>query len=175
MLTLVEDLRALSKRDLRLPSEPKSLSTSSLKGIIQRTLDRYPSCWLDHLSAPSRVVTGMVKEMNYYGRTPVFFAARTPHMEDIGTLQPMCADHSERVEIKNLTPSIALEFAQRECEKTGLWASNLEHALHSLVGWSEGNPGSIIQMVKMAHLAKYRMGDQIKVHVLYLDHRMGRR
>ena len=142
MLTLVEDLRALSKRDLRLPSEPKSLSTSSLKGIIQRTLDQYPFLLvLDHLSAPSRVVTGMVKEMNYYGRNPVFFAALTLHMEDIGTLQPMCADRSERVEIKNLTPSIALEFAQRECEKTGLWASNLEHALHSPVGWSEGNPG----------------------------------
>jgi hypothetical protein len=30
-------------------------------------------------------------------------------------------------------------------------------------------------MVKMAHLGKYRMGDQIKAHVLYLDHRMGRR
>ena len=41
MLTLVEDLRALSKRDLRLPPDPKSLSTSSLKGIIQRTLDQY--------------------------------------------------------------------------------------------------------------------------------------
>ena len=81
MLTLVEDLRALSKRDLRLPSEPKSLSTSSLKGIIQRTLDQYPFLLvLDHLSAPSRVVTGMVKEMNYYGRTPVFFAAGyVPH------------------------------------------------------------------------------------------------
>ena len=176
MLTLVEDLRALSKRDLRLPSDPKSLSTSSLKGIIQRALDQYPFLLvLDHLSGPSRVVTGMVKEMNYYGRTPVFFAARTPHMEDIGALLPMCADRSERLEIKNLTPAIALEFAQRECEKTHLWASNLEHALHSLVDWSEGNPGSIIQMVKMAHLAKYRMGDQIKAHVLYLDYRMGRR
>jgi len=176
MLALVEDLRVLSKRDLRLPADPTSLSTSSLKGIIQRTLDQYPFLLvLDHISGPSRVVTGMVKEMNYYGRTPVFFAARTPHMEDIGTLQPMCADRSERVEIRNLTPSIALEFAQKESERTGLWASNLEHALHSLVGWSEGNPGSIIQMVKMAHLAKYRMGDQIKAHVLYLDHRMGRR
>ena len=176
VLALIEDFRAVSKRDLSLPSDPKSLSTSSLKGIIQRALDQYPLLLvLDHLSGPSRVVTGMVKEMNYYGRTPVFFAARTPHMEDIGALLPMCADRSERVEIKNLTPSIALEFAQKESERTGLWASNLEHALHSLVGWSEGNPGSIIQMVKMAHLGKYRMGDQIKAHVLYLDHRMGRR
>lgn len=176
MLALVEGLRSFSKRDLRLPENENPLSTSSLKGIVQRALDQYPFLLvIDHLSGPSRVVTSMIKEMNYYGRTPVFFAARTQHMEDIGTLQPMCADRSERVEVKNLSPSIALEFAQREVEKTQLWASNLDQALHSLVEWSEGNPGSILYMIKMAHLPKYRMGDQIKANVLYLDYRMGRR
>jgi hypothetical protein len=96
-------------------------------------------------------------------------------MEDIGTLQPMCADRSERLEIRNFGPAVALEFAKREAERTGLRASNLDSALHSLVEWSEGNPGSILQMLKMADLPRYRMGDQIKAHVLYLDFRMGRR
>lgn len=176
VLGLVEQLQNLNKRDLRLPANPKALSTSSLKGMIQRALDQGPfSLVLDHLSGPSRVVTGMIKELNYYGRTPVIFAARTPHMEDIGTLQPMCADRSERIELKNFASSIALEFAQREAERATLWASNLDHALHSLVEWSEGNPGSILYMIKMAQLPKYRMGDQIKAHILYLDYRMGRR
>ncbi|MGB6158396.1 MAG: hypothetical protein WBH45_08950 [Acidobacteriaceae bacterium] len=87
----------------------------------------------------------------------------------------MCADRSERLEIKNFAPAVALEFAKREAERNGLWASNLEAALQSLVEWSEGNPGSILQMLKMAELPQYRMGDQIKAHVLYLDYRMGRR
>ena len=39
---------------------------------------------------------------------------------------------------------VALEFTQREAERTELWASNLDDALHSLVEWSEGNPGSIL-------------------------------
>ena len=30
-------------------------------------------------------------------------------------------------------------------------------------------------MIKMAQFPKYRTGDQIKAHVLYLDYRMGRR
>jgi hypothetical protein len=30
-------------------------------------------------------------------------------------------------------------------------------------------------MLKMAHFPRYQAGDQIKVHVLYLDYRMGRR
>jgi hypothetical protein len=95
-------------------------------------------------------------------------------MEDIGTLQPLCADRSERLELRNLPPAAALEFARNEAERGGLWASNLEPALRSLVEWSEGNPGSILQMLKMAEAPQYRMGDQIKAHVLYLDFRMGR-
>jgi hypothetical protein len=176
MLALMEALHRVAKGNLHLPVSPSSLSTSSLKGVIQRALDLFPFLLvLDHLAGPSRIVTGIIKDLNYYGRTPVFFAARTPHMEDIGSLQPMCADRSERVELRNLAPPIARQFAQREAERTGLWASNLEHALHSLVEWSEGNPASILQMVKMAHLPKYRMDDQIKAHVLYLDYIMGRR
>lgn len=176
MLALVDNLRSLARPELRLPTNPRSLTTSSLKGMVQRALDQAPFLLvLDHLASPSRVVTGIIKELNYYGRTPVFFAARTPHMEDIGTLQPMCADRSERTEIKNLPAAIALEFGQREAERVSLRASNFDQALRSLIDWSEGNPGSILQMIKMANFPKYRMGDQIKSHVLYLDYRMGRR
>lgn len=176
MFALVEALRSVKKGELNLPANQASLSTSSLKGIIQRTLDLFPFLLvLDHLAGPSRIVTGIIKDLNYYGRTPVFFAARTSHMEDIGSLQAMCADRSERVELKNLPPPIAREFAQREAARTGLWASNMEQALSSLVEWISGNPAGILQMVKMAHLPKYRMGDQIKAHILYLDYIMGRR
>jgi len=174
LLALVQDLRGLSKRELRLPGNPQSLRTSSLKGMVLRALDEFPFLLvLDHLAGPSRVVTGLIKEMHYYGRTPIYFAARTPHMEDVGALLPMCADRSERLEIRNLSPSVALEFARREAQKNGLWASNLEHALDSIVDWCDGNPGGILQMLKMADLPKYRMGDQIKAHILYLDYRMG--
>jgi hypothetical protein len=130
---------------------------------------------LDHLDAPSRVVTGMIKDLHYYGRTPVIFVARSPHMEDIGALRPLCANKSERLEVKNWPPQIALEFARREAERINLWSSNLEAILPPLVEWSDGNPGAILQMLKMAHLPQYRAGDQIKAHVLYLDYRMGRR
>lgn len=176
MLSLLRELRRLEKRQLRLPENSTSLSTSSLKGIVKRALAVFPFILvLDHLAGPSRVVTGIIKEFTDYGQRPIYFAARTPHMEDIGALQPICADRSERLEVRNLAPSVALEFAKREAERAGLWSSNLETVLHSLVDWSEGNPGSILQMLTMAQLQRYRMGDQIKAHVLYLDYRMGRR
>jgi hypothetical protein len=176
MMALIQDLRRLGKRELRLPPNVNSLSTSSLKGIVQRALAEFPCVLvLDHLAGPSRVVTGIVRGFSDYGQRPIFLAARTPHMEDIGTLQPMCADRSEQLEVRNFTPAVALEFAKREADRNGLWASNLESVLHSLVEWSNGNPGSILMMLKMADLPRYRMGDQVKAHVLYLDFRMGRR
>jgi hypothetical protein len=96
-------------------------------------------------------------------------------MEDIGALRPLCANKSERLELKNLPSQIALEFALREAEKIELWASNLEAILPSLVEWSDGNPGAILNMLNMAQLPQYRAGDQIKAHILYVDYRMGRK
>ena len=146
------------------------------EGYCARALDARPFLMvLDHLDAPSRVVTGMIKDLHYYGRTPVIFASRSPHMEDIGALGPLCTNKSERLELKNWPHSIALEFARRNAASCQLWASNLEMVLPSFVEWSDGNPGSILTMLKMARLPQYRMDDQIKAHILYVDYRMGRR
>jgi hypothetical protein len=176
MLSLIEQLRTSGQWAIRIPMRLDSLSTPSLKGVVQRALDELPFVLVfDHLTGPSRVSTGIIKDLNYYDRTTVFFAARTPHMEDIGTLQPMCADRSERIELKNFPSPTAFEFAKERARETKLCASNLEHALHSIVERSQGNPGGILHMIKMARLPKYRIGDQIKVHVLYLDHLMGLR
>jgi len=176
LLTLVAELHRLNKPRVEVPANPESLSTSGLKGVVQRALDIHPfSLALDHVSGPSRVVTGLIKDLNYFDRTPVIFIARTPHMEDIGTLQPMCARNSERLALKEFAPPIALEFARWEARRTDLCASNLEEVLKSLVDWSKGNPGSIVHMLKMARLPRYWVGEQIKSHILYLDYRMGRR
>ena len=175
LLALLDALHSVDER-IRVPGNISDLSSSSLKGIVNRALDtRAFLMVLDHLDAPSRVVTGMIKDLNYYGRTPVIFASRSPHMEDIGALRPLCALKSERIELENLPQKIALEFAMRDAERIKLWASNLDSILPSLVEWSDGNPGAILQMLKMAHLPQYRVGDQIKAHILYLDYRMGRR
>ena len=176
LLGLVENLRLLDKPGLILPANPASVSTGSLKGMVQRALDQFPFLLaLDHLAGPSRMVTGLIKDLNYYDRTPVVFVARSPHMEDIGALQPMCAGRAERLELKEFALPVALEFALDQARKTGLEASNMDDVLRSLVAWSNGNPGAILQMIKMAKFPRYRTDGQVKAHVLYLDYRMGRR
>ena len=173
LLALLHALHSANEK-LIIPREIETLSSSSLKGIAHRALDTRPFLMvLDHLDGPSRVLTGMIKDLHFFGRTPVIFASRSPHMEDIGALRPLCALKSERLEIKNWPVAIALEFAQRHAEGIQLRASNLDSILPSLVEWSDGNPGAILQMLKMAQLPQYRVGDQIKAHILYVDYRMG--
>jgi hypothetical protein len=175
LLSLANSLRKiLGTRSL--PSNASTMSTTSLKGVVNGALDAKAFMLIvDHIEGPSRVVTKMIKELGYYGRTPIFLGSRSPHMEDIGALQPLCADRSERLELLNWPQHIALEFARHEAERTGLRAANLDAALPSLVQSSGGNPASIVRMVKMAHQPQYRIDDQIKFHVLYLDYRIGRR
>src|ERR1039458_194440 len=167
LLALLHSLHA-ADAGIEVPSKIAALSSSSLKGIVHRALDVQPFLMvLDHLDAPSRVITGMIKDLHYYGRTPVIFASRSPHMEDIGALRVLCANKSERLELKNWPHQVALEFAQREAERNQLRASNLDTALQSLVEWSDGNPGAIVHLIKMAQLPQYRAVDQIKAHILY--------
>ena len=173
LLALLQALHSANE-EIKIPEKISALSSSSLKGIAHRALDTRPFFMvLDHLDGPSRVLTGMIKDLHFFGRTPVIFASRSPHMEDIGALRPLCALKSERLEIKNWPEAIALKFAQRHAEGIQLRASNLDSILPSLVAWSDGNPGAILQLLKMAQLPQYRAGEQIKAHILYVDYRMG--
>jgi hypothetical protein len=174
LLELLEAMRPTCRAE-SIPRQVAGLSATSLKGIAHRSLDSAPYLIvIDHLSGPSRVLTGIIKDLHYYGRTPIFFAARSPHMEDIGALQPLCALKTERIELKNWPQPVALEFARRHAETIRLGATNLESAIHSFVEWSDGNPQSIVRLLGMANLPRYRMDDQIKAHILYVDYRMGR-
>lgn len=174
LLELLQAMRSKAKRE-KVPRDVAAQSARSLKGIVHRDLDAAPYLIvIDHLCGPSRVLTGVIKDLHYYGRTPVFFAARSPHMEDIGALQAFCALKTERIEIKNWPQPIAWEFAKRHADAMGLWATNLESALRSFVEWGDGNPASIVHLLEMASRPKYRMDDQIKAHILYVDYRMGR-
>ena len=175
LLALVESLRT-KLGDRSLPSHTSTMSTTGLKATVDEALNARPFLLLvDHLQAPSRVVAKIIKDLAYYGRTPIFFAARSPHMEDIGALQALCYDKKERLEMMNWSLEVALAFARGNAERMDLWAGNLDAALQSMVQLSGGNPGSIVGMLQMAGRAEYRVDDQIKFHVLYLDYRMGRR
>lgn len=173
LLALIESLDKAGAPKENRRRNLQSLSMCSLKGVADRGLeDGKRFLIVDHVQSPSPTLSTMIKELNYYGRTPIIFAARSPHMEDIGLLRSVCTDKSERLELKNWPETVAAEFARRRADEVGLFAINLKTALDKIVEMSHGNPGAILQMVEMALLPQYRISDQIKVHILYLDFRM---
>jgi hypothetical protein len=173
LLALIDALDR-SRRTKTAPSRSlQAMSVLSLKGIAQGGLEAGNRIlMIDHVQSPTTTLGHLVKELNYYGRTPVIFAARSQHMEDIGSLRSLCFDKSERLELKNWPEAVALEFARRRAVGANLVAKNLESSLQEMIEMSHGNPGAIVQMIEMAKQPRYRLGEQIKVHILYLDFRM---
>lgn len=114
----------------------------------------------------------LLKELHYYGRTPIIFAARSQHMEDIGSLRSLWSDKSERLELKNWTEPVALEFCLSASMREQTHRRNLESFLKEMVEMNHGNPGAIVQMIAMAVQPRYRLDEQVTVHILYLDFKM---
>ena len=93
-------------------------------------------------------------------------------MEDVGFLHPLFADRQEKVELGNFEMGAAARFARWIIARMGLSAGNLEDFLQRVLELSQGNPGAIISMVRMARQPKYRSEDNIKVTPLYVDFRL---
>jgi len=76
-------------------------------------------------------------------------------MEDSGFVLPMFPDRAERLELRNFDAVTAERFAEWCAHKEALTAGNLEQFLEKVVAYSDGNPGAILQMVRMAKVPKY--------------------
>jgi hypothetical protein len=93
-------------------------------------------------------------------------------MEDTGFLQRYYSDRSEKYEIQDFNASVAEQFARETATRAGLSASNMSDFLDKVLEFSDGNPGKIGVLIKMASFPKYRSDDHIKITPLYIDFRM---
>lgn len=167
----LEAMRCAGVSKDRLKTSGRSLR--SLTNALQRNLD--DGDWilvLDNLQSPSLALGHLAKELNYYNRTPIAFAGRSEHMEDIGTFRTFCTDRSSRLELKPWSSALALEFTKQNAHALGLQAANLDEAVRGIAEMSKGYPGPILKMLQMATLPAYRRDGQIKFHVVWLDYRL---
>jgi hypothetical protein len=151
----------------------KTKSAVSLKGIVMDALNQGEYIvLLDHLNRPSSSFAAAVREVMGWGSTPVSAIGRSSHMEDVGSLQPLYSDRSEKFEIRNFARSVAEQFARQLAARAGLSASNMSEFLDKVLEFSDGNPGAIGAMIQMANYPKYRSDQHIKIAPLYIDFRM---
>jgi hypothetical protein len=151
----------------------KTKSAVSLKGIVMDALNQGEySVVLDHLKRPSYSFAAAVREIMGWGSTPVSAVGQSSHMEDVGFLQTLYSDRSEKYEVRNFETSVAEQFARELVARAGLSASNLSEFLDKVLEFSDGNPGAIGAMIEMANYPKYRSDEHIKITPLYIDFRM---
>ncbi len=172
LIGILEAMRQGSRKpDLAIRSKETSLVR--LRGMVERKLAEQPwTLFLDQVQSPSNAISHLVKELNYYERAPILFAARSEHMEDTGGLRSLCLNRTSRVNLKPWPAPVALEFTRQQAALSHLAAANLDETLKGIAEMSRGYPGRILQMLRMAGEETYRHAGSIKFHVLYVDYSM---
>lgn len=127
---------------------------------------------LDHIHRPSAAFAAAIRDVLGWAATPVVTIARSPHMEDTGCLHALYPYTAEKLAIRNFDALTALAFARSIAERERIEAANAEELLQRVARHSDGNPGAIRAMLRMARDAKYRSRGHVKITPLYLDYRM---
>ena len=145
----------------------------SVKGLLREALnDSKYLVIADHLVRPSQALAASIRELMLNWSVPVVAVSRSAHMEDVGFVLPLFPDRAERFALRNLDPERARLFAAGCAEREGLRAENLKQFLARVVEYSYGNPGAIVQLIRMAKAPKYSHGNHIKITPLYIDYRI---
>lgn len=148
-------------------------SAIALRGIVRDALrDSKYLIALDHLVRPSQSLATSVRELKVSCSVPVIAVSRSDHMEDAGFVLNLYSGRKEKFALGNFDPEPGLRFADWCVERQRLTAANLNDFKQRIVEYSQGNPGAMVQMVRMAADTKYRHDGQIKVTPLYIDYKI---
>ena len=148
-------------------------SVVSLKGLVREALlnSKYLVV-LDHLMRPSQALASAVRELMLNWSVPAIAVARSAHMEDVGFVLPLFPDRSDKLGLRNSDPELAAEFAATCARTEGLDVENLAQFLERVVEYSDGNPGAMLRMTRLARDPRYLHANQIKITPLYIDYKL---
>ena len=148
-------------------------SAVSLKGLLRQALlnSKYLVV-VDHLMRPSQTLAASIRELMLNWSVPVIAVARSAHMEDVGFVGPLYIDRRDKVVLRNFDTDVATEFAATCAQREALQAENLTQFLERVVEYSAGNPGAMLNMIRLAREPRYLHANQIKIAPLYIDYKI---
>ena len=172
-LLLVLEHPVLTKLCPRRTDSLQEKTATFVKGLVRDALhDSKYLVIVDHLVRPSQALAASIRELMLNWSVPVVAVSRSAHMEDVGFVLPLFPDRAERFALRNFDPEMARRFAAGCAERDGSTAENIEQFLDRVVEYSDGNPGAVLQMIRMAKAPKYSHENQIKITPLYIDYRI---
>ncbi len=163
----------LTNSCLRGMESLRAKTATSVKGLVRDALCNAKYLVIvDHLVCPSQALAASIRELMLNWSVPVIAVSRSAHMEDGGFVLPLFPDRAERFALRNFDLEMARRFAAGCAERESLRAENIGQFLDRVVEYSDGNPGAVLQMIRMAKAPKYCHENQIKIVPLYIDYRI---
>lgn len=148
-------------------------SAVSVKGLLRDALlNSSYLVVLDHLMRPSQALAASIRELMLNWSVSVIAVARSAHMEDVGFVSPLFADRNDKLALRNFGLHVAEQFAATCARREGLQAENLAQFLERIVEYSDGNPGAMLRMIRLARDPRYFHEHQIKITPLYIDYKI---
>lgn len=145
----------------------------ALKGLLRDALlNSGYLVVIDHLARPSQALAAVVRELMLNWSVAVVAVTRSAHMEDAGFVLPLFGDRTEKHGLRNFDADTARLFAAEYARKQALSADNLPQFIEKVVEYSDGNPGAMLRMIRLARDPRYLHGNQIKIAPLYIDYKI---
>ena len=157
-------VRTFGRRPLR------DKSAVNIKGLVLDALKNGSyTVVLDHLQKPSQAFAGDMRDVLNWSGTPIVAISRSSHMEDLGFLHAFFPDRRDRMQIRNFDSATARAFAIHASESEHLALYNQCDFIERVLSASAGNPGAIVQMIRMASQPRYVSEGYVKFAPLYID------
>jgi GTPase SAR1 family protein len=153
----------------------KALSSSRLRGILYRTVERGEyRVFLDHVPPLTRAVAKVIKELFWMRNTPVYLLVRDATESRINEFNRFFYwGDRERLPLQPLPAEAAAELLESCIGQFGLSQFDIVDFREETLDLSKRVPGAIVKMCALAADPRYRYGSRIKTKALYIDYLMG--
>jgi energy-coupling factor transporter ATP-binding protein EcfA2 len=142
-----------------------------LRGIVYRATrsGRY-RIFLDHPPAVTQAMKRVLEEVIWGSKTPVYLLAREAGRGDLGPVWSLFWNDRERLALGPLTAADAAELLERSIRSFGLAGYASEDFREEVLRLSNGLPGPIVGMCRLAAQPRYRSEGQIKTRLVHIDY-----
>lgn len=146
-------------------------SALRLRGILFTSCERGQyRIVLDHLPLPSYAMAGMLKEIMYRTKTPVYLTGNGYSQAEIGGAWSLYWTDEYRIRVGPLQEARARELLETCINDCGLSALDLSSFREAVLHLSGLLPGSIAKMCRLAADPRYHYGNQVKIKLVHVDY-----
>jgi Cdc6-like AAA superfamily ATPase len=146
-------------------------SALRLRGILFTAAEQGDYCvFLDHLASVSHAFAGLLKEIMYRTKTPVYLTGHGYSHAEIGYAWSLYWSDEYRVHLGPLPEVSARELLESCIDRFALRSLDRDGFREQILRFSGNLPGAIVKMCELAANPRYHYGDRVKLKLVQMDY-----